>query len=108
MTLSFPKQWFIQTCNKLGLAYGLKTFPENEVNKGMYNMQLKKLEKQGAAVVWPKDSNDLPVLTWEQFQEQHKTSGRDLIVIGGCESPLMPRWWSKMPEYADTIPFSHP
>jgi len=78
-----PTKWFIQTCNKLGLAYGLKTFPENEVNKGMYNMQLKKLEKQGAAVVWPKDSNDLPVLTWEQFQEQHKTSGRDLIVIGG-------------------------
>lgn len=49
----------------------------------MYNMQLKKLEKQGAALSWPKDSNDLPVLTWEQFQEQHKTSGRQLIVIGG-------------------------
>ena len=57
-----------------------------QVKKGMYNMELKKLEKKGAAVVWPKDSNDLPVLTWEQFQEQHKTSGRSLMVVGGCES----------------------
>lgn len=53
-------------------------------------MQLKKLEKKAAGVVWPKTSDDLPVITWEQFQEAHKTSGRELIVIGGCESQSDP------------------
>lgn len=46
-------------------------------------MQLKKLEKKGAKIVWPKTREDLPVLTWEQFQEQHKSSGRQLIVVDG-------------------------
>ena len=67
----------------MGLAYNLKTFPQNEIAKGQYAMQLKKVEAKAATVVWPKDSNDLPILTWEEFQEQHKNSGRKLMVIGG-------------------------
>jgi len=78
-----PTKWFIWLSYKMGLAYNLKTFPQNEIAKGQYAMQLKKVEAKAATVVWPKDSNDLPILTWEEFQEQHKNSGRKLMVIGG-------------------------
>lgn len=78
-----PTKWFIWVNYKLGLAYNLKTFPDNEVRKGMYNMELKKLEQKGAAIAWAKDVKDLPVLSWDQYQEQHKTSGRSLTVVGG-------------------------
>ena len=63
-------------------------------------MKLKKLQEQGATVAWPKTSNDLPVLNWDQcsslfslrsifeidfsflaVQEAAKT--RQLIVISG-------------------------
>lgn len=32
-------------CAWLGLAYNLKTFPENEVQKGKYQMMQKKLDQ---------------------------------------------------------------
>ena len=51
---------------KLGLASHLQTFPDNEIKKGQVAMKLKKLQAQGATVVWPKTSNDLPVLNWDQ------------------------------------------
>ena len=46
-------------------------------------MELKKLEARRGAIAWPKDSNDLPIMPWEEFQRQYKTSNRSLIVIGG-------------------------
>lgn len=67
----------------LGLASELKTFPDNEVRKGALNMKLKALNKERETIAWAKDSNDLPVLTWDEFQKEHKESGRKLIAIGG-------------------------
>jgi len=78
-----PTKWFIFTCYKLGLAYNLKTFPHNEIEKGRYAMELKKAEKKAATLAWPVDSQELPVYTWEQFQEMSKNSGRSLMVIAG-------------------------
>jgi stearoyl-CoA desaturase (delta-9 desaturase) len=78
-----PTKWFISLCASLGLASNLKTFPDNEVRKGQYNMKLKELQHGFKDVSWPKDSNDLPILSWEQFQEQAKESGRSLVVVGG-------------------------
>lgn len=78
-----PTKWFIATASFFGMAFNLKQFPDNEVRKGMYNMELKRLEQKGAAIVWAKNADDLPILSWEQFQEQHKTSGRSLVVVGG-------------------------
>lgn len=46
-------------------------------------MKLKQLQRNFRDVTWPKDSNDLPILTWEEFQDQHRDSGRKLIVVGG-------------------------
>ncbi|KAI5481749.1 hypothetical protein MNV49_000026 [Pseudohyphozyma bogoriensis] len=76
-----PTKWFIFTCYKLGLASQLKVFPDNEIKKGQYAMKLKELAKESKTIEWPKDSNHLPVLTWDEFREACKT--RELIVIGG-------------------------
>lgn len=78
-----PTKWFIAASEKLGFATQLKTFPDNELRKGQYNMQLKKLEAKSKSISWPKDSNDLPIINWDEYQRQHKTSGRKLIAIGG-------------------------
>lgn len=78
-----PTKWFIAVCSFLGLASNLKTFPDNEVQKGRYNMKLKELNRDFKEVKWPKDANDLPILTWEEFEEQAKNSGRLLLVVGG-------------------------
>ncbi|KAM0790026.1 hypothetical protein ACM66B_005355 [Microbotryomycetes sp. NB124-2] len=76
-----PSKAFIWTCYKLGLASQLKTFPDEEIKQGMFNMKLKQLSDMSQDVKWPVTSNDLPVLNWDQFQEASKE--RQLIVIGG-------------------------
>jgi stearoyl-CoA desaturase (delta-9 desaturase) len=75
-----PTKWFIWTCQRIGLATHLKMFPDNEIRKGQLTMELKKLRsKQG--LEWPVDSNDLPVISWDSFQEQ--SSSRPLVLISG-------------------------
>ncbi|KAF5318710.1 hypothetical protein D9619_010636 [Psilocybe cf. subviscida] len=76
-----PTKWFIWVCNKFGLATHLKVFPENEVRKGQLTMELKKLKETQEKLAWPSDSNDLPVVSWESFQEQ--SLKRPLILISG-------------------------
>jgi len=76
-----PTKWFIRTMQILGLASHLKVFPDNEVRKGELTMQLKRLRKEQDSLVWPQDSNGLPIISWESFQEQAQS--RPLIVISG-------------------------
>ena len=44
-------------------------------------MQLKKLRQKQDSLVWPSDSNDLPVISWDSFQQQAQS--RPLILISG-------------------------
>ncbi|GAA6007440.1 stearoyl-CoA 9-desaturase [Rhodotorula paludigena] len=76
-----PTKWFIYTMYLCGLASQLKTFPDNEIRRGQYAMQLKAISKQADEIKWPKSSNHLPVLTWDEFQEACKT--RQLMVVSG-------------------------
>ncbi|KAJ7115559.1 delta 9-fatty acid desaturase [Mycena crocata] len=76
-----PTKWFIWVCQKLRLASHLKTFPDNEVRKGQLTMQLKRLRKTQEALIWPSDSNDLPVISWDSYQSQ--SAERPLILISG-------------------------
>ncbi|KAG6820920.1 hypothetical protein H0H93_009694 [Arthromyces matolae] len=76
-----PTKWFIWTMQQLGLASHLKVFPDNEVRKGQLTMQLKKLREEQEGLRWPSDSNDLPVISWDSFQEQAQK--RPLILISG-------------------------
>lgn len=76
-----PTKWFIWTASQLGLASHLKKFPDNEIKKGQYTMKLQQLQEQSGAIQWPKSSNDLPVISWEDFQAEAKE--RSLIAIHG-------------------------
>ncbi|KAF7320827.1 Delta-9 fatty acid desaturase protein [Mycena chlorophos] len=76
-----PTKWFIWICQQLRLASHLKTFSDNEVRKGELTMQLKRLRQQQDHIVWPQDSNDLPVVSWESYQKQ--SAERPLILISG-------------------------
>lgn len=76
-----PTKWLIWVMSKFGLASHLKVFPENEVRKGQLTMELKKLRATQDKLAWPQDSTDLPVISWESFQEQ--SAKRPLILIAG-------------------------
>ncbi|KAF8970116.1 delta 9-fatty acid desaturase protein [Flammula alnicola] len=76
-----PTKWFIWACQQIGLASHLKVFPGNEIRKGQLTMELKKLKETQERLVWPIDSNDLRVVSWESFQEQSET--RSLILVSG-------------------------
>ncbi|GAA5915521.1 hypothetical protein JCM8208_007476 [Rhodotorula glutinis] len=76
-----PTKWFIIVMHWLGLASQLKTFPDNEIRRGQYAMKLKAVAREADEIRWPKSSNHLPVLTWDEFQEACKT--RQLMVISG-------------------------
>jgi stearoyl-CoA desaturase (delta-9 desaturase) len=76
-----PTKWFISTMSILGLASHLKRFPDNEIKKGQYTMKLQQLQEESEALNWPKSSNELPVISWEDFRAEAKE--RSLMVIHG-------------------------
>jgi stearoyl-CoA desaturase (delta-9 desaturase) len=76
-----PTKWFIWSMQMLGLAFHLKVFPDNEVRKGQLTMQLKRLREAQEILQWAPDSNDLPVVSWDSFQEQ--SAKRPLVLISG-------------------------
>jgi len=76
-----PTKWFIWTMSSVGLASHLKRFPDNEIKKGQYTMKLLALQEQSEQIEWPKSSNDLPVISWDDFQAEAKE--RSLIAIHG-------------------------
>lgn len=60
-----PTKWFITVCEWFGLASDLHVFPDNEVQKGVFTMQLQKLKGLQDHIRWPLDSRDLPIVDWE-------------------------------------------
>ncbi|KAH9952463.1 delta9-fatty acid desaturase [Russula dissimulans] len=76
-----PTKWFIAVCSWLGLASHLKVFSDNEVKKGQLTMQLKRLRETQDGLLWPQESTDLPVISWQSFQEQSQK--RPLVLIAG-------------------------
>ncbi|KAF5366274.1 hypothetical protein D9758_005668 [Tetrapyrgos nigripes] len=76
-----PTKWFIAFCGFIGLASHLQIFPSNEITKGALTMKLKKLKQLQDSVRWPTPVNELPIVTWDTFQEESET--RVLIVVSG-------------------------
>ncbi|KAJ8082566.1 hypothetical protein AAF712_008498 [Marasmius tenuissimus] len=76
-----PTKWFIATCHYLGLASNLRVFPSNEIVKGALTMKLKSLKQIQDSVRWPTSPEQLPVVSWETFQEESRS--RTLILISG-------------------------
>jgi stearoyl-CoA desaturase (delta-9 desaturase) len=80
-------KWIIGCCKQLGLASNLKvrlgsirsihgdgltrcskTFSQNEIQKSQFTMQLKTLRKKQDNIVWPTNTNDLPVINWKSCE----------------------------------------
>ncbi|KAI0676698.1 hypothetical protein C8Q78DRAFT_1073491 [Trametes maxima] len=76
-----PTKWFIRLCATFGLASHLHVFPENEINKGELSMELKRLKQVQDHIRWPAKAEELPVVSWETFQENAEK--RLLIIVSG-------------------------
>ncbi|CAF3304341.1 unnamed protein product [Rotaria socialis] len=79
-----PTKLLIAFFKRVGLASNLKEFPSNEIEKGRYSMACKALDKFGQTIKWPKQNLELPIITFEQYQDlSKKDDGRVLILIAG-------------------------
>ncbi|KAF5371265.1 hypothetical protein D9758_004280 [Tetrapyrgos nigripes] len=84
-----PTKWFIYLCSLFRLASNLRTFPSNEIKKGILTMQMKKLREVQSGIEWPAEINrggdeaneGLEIWSWEKFQSTSLT--RPLILISG-------------------------
>lgn len=76
-----PTKWCIALWRVGGLAYDLKKFPSNEIEKGRFQQQQKKLDKRRATLDWGTPIKQLPVITWDDFMATAKEG--NLVVIAG-------------------------
>ena len=67
-----PTKLLISFFKKIGLAHNLKEFPQNEIEKGRYTMARKALDQFGQTITWPKGNDNLPVVSFEEYQELSK------------------------------------
>lgn len=77
-----PTKWCIWIWSKLGLAYDLKQFRANEIEKGRVQQMQKMLDQKRSTLNWGTRLDHLPVLDWDDFIAQAK-NGKCLIVIAG-------------------------
>ncbi|KAL8714721.1 MAG: hypothetical protein Q9225_006504 [Loekoesia sp. 1 TL-2023] len=77
-----PTKWSIWIWKQLGLAYDLKQFKQNEIEKGRVQQQQKKLDQKRSKLDWGVPLHTLPVMEWDDFQDQ-ANNGRGLIAVAG-------------------------
>lgn len=77
-----PTKWFIIACKWTGFAYDLKQFRANEIEKGRVQQLQKKLDQKRATLDWGTPLDQLPVMEWDDYQDQCK-NGRGLIAVAG-------------------------
>ncbi|KAK7943590.1 delta-9 fatty acid desaturase [Apiospora aurea] len=80
-----PTKWMIWLWKQVGLAYDLKTFRQNEIEKGRVQQQQKKLDQRRAKLDWGVPLEKLPVMSWSEYtaEAQNPESGRALVAIAG-------------------------
>ncbi|GCB21790.1 acyl-CoA desaturase [Aspergillus awamori] len=66
----------------LGLAYDLKQFRANEIEKGRIQQLQKKLDQKRARLDWGVPLEQLPVMEWDDYIKLTQ-NGRGLVVIAG-------------------------
>jgi len=77
-----PTKWFIRTSKAFGLAYNLKQFRSNEIEKGRVQQLQKKLDQKRQGLDWGVPLEQLPVMEWDDYVDQTK-NGRKLISVAG-------------------------
>jgi stearoyl-CoA desaturase (delta-9 desaturase) len=77
-----PTKHFIYALSLLGLAYNLKAFPQNEIDKGMLQMRQKELNALKLRNDWGPDPARLPLLSRAEFDARCR-DGEDLMILDG-------------------------
>jgi stearoyl-CoA desaturase (delta-9 desaturase) len=78
-----PTKWSIWLWKQVGLAYDLKQFRSNEIEKGRVQQLQKKLDRKRGELDWGVPLEQLPVMEWDEYVEQARTNGRELITVAG-------------------------
>ncbi|KAL0089519.1 stearoyl-CoA desaturase [Phycomyces blakesleeanus] len=78
-----PTKWLIKFLEFIGMAYDLKTFPTNEIAKGRFQMQEKRIEELRRDIKFPRPIKHLPVYTWKEFQSKVQDDKEAWILIEG-------------------------
>ena len=61
-----PTKWLIAGANMLGLTYGLKQMPHNEIMKGVLGMKEKKIRREMENLDYGRPREELPSWTWDE------------------------------------------
>ncbi|KAI1961447.1 stearoyl-CoA 9-desaturase [Ophidiomyces ophidiicola] len=77
-----PTKWIIWVWKQCRLAYDLKQFRANEIEKGRIQQLQKKIDQKRAVLDWGIPLEQLPVMEWDQYVEEAK-GGRGLVAIAG-------------------------
>ncbi|KAF7561714.1 hypothetical protein G7046_g2417 [Stylonectria norvegica] len=78
-----PTKWSIWIWKQLGLAYDLKEFRANEIEKGRVQQLQKKLDQKRATLDWGVPLEQLPIIHWDDFIADSKKEGKALVAIAG-------------------------
>ncbi|KAH8804993.1 putative acyl-CoA desaturase [Xylogone sp. PMI_703] len=77
-----PTKWSIWVWKQLGLAYDLKQFKQNEIEKGRLQQLQKKLDQKRQTLDWGIPLEQLPIIDWDTYQAEAK-NGRALVSVAG-------------------------
>jgi stearoyl-CoA desaturase (Delta-9 desaturase) len=77
-----PTKWFIWLCSFVRLSFDLKKFPENEIQKGLFQQTKSELDRKEKVISWGQPLDELPVLSRAQYADSVR-NGHSLIVIDG-------------------------
>jgi stearoyl-CoA desaturase (delta-9 desaturase) len=77
-----PSKWLVYLLSFVGLTYNLKRFPDNEIAKGILQMQERRIQAQKGKLDWGRTVESLPEYTADQVANRAK-EGASLIVIDG-------------------------
>ncbi|KAF2076011.1 hypothetical protein CYY_002671 [Polysphondylium violaceum] len=75
-----PTKWLINLFYYCGLLTDLKTFSNNEIQKGMIQMVQKRIDSRKGSVFWGAKREELPSMDKEEFDSLVK-QGQKLIII---------------------------
>lgn len=89
-----PTKIAIRVYKALGLATGLVTFSDNEIQKGMIQTAQKRLDEWNERIAWGPQVDDLPVIEMDDFVSQAKE--RNLVLISGIVHDVT-TWLDKHP-----------
>merc|ERR1712137_1281292 len=85
-----PTKWSIWAWKQMGLAYDLKQFRSNEIEKGRVQQLQKKIDQKRSKLDWGVPLVQLPVVGWDDFQAQASANGAALVAIAGVIHDVSP------------------